>query len=212
MMTRAALLLQQYPKPTREQTKQFAETVMAEVEEAMRATAREQQQRRLAEWQARPNASGRPPRKPAVLSVIDGWHWRPCGRPSQYSAAVLLLRVEEWAVLASAERPTERRLHRSEALAEVLLEDARREAPETYARVEAVRQRELLAKCPPPQALVRAVTEVIGDHFRSLQSRFSQLLGERRAAADSGTPLAQKPRPPASGILRPSLRRRVGTR
>ena len=102
---------------------------------------------------------------------------------------MLLLRVEVWRDLRARMRPDDRRLTRSEALAEIAVADLRRSDPVKADRLNAAVQRQFKDEgCSPRRALVKAVSyELAKDAkdvptrdstqpFESLQSLLSQAL------------------------------------
>jgi hypothetical protein len=115
--------------------------------------------------------------------VIDGWGWRADGgRPSHYTATALLLRIEVWRDVRAQVRPTDGRVTRADALAEVLAYDLRRCDPVAYRRVDRRRRHYVEEGHSPTRALTRATKDLHGKHFRKLQSMFSQALSRYQPA------------------------------
>lgn len=131
-------------------------------DEAVRAVAEAQRQRRLA------HRASKRGRRPPLRSVSDGWRWR-IGRPPQCSVANLLFWVEVWR--------DGRDISRADALAEVMANELRKKRLADYRRVQDRRRRyEREDRLAPSAALTRAVKDLFPRRFRSLEAQFSKAL------------------------------------
>ena len=170
-----ALYVARNPHPSPEERIAFVEATQRRVDRSMRAVAGRQQRRRAALNTGQAGRVGRP-RKPEPLhSVLDGWHWRGGGRPSQHPVTGLLLRLEVWRDVRARARPEAGRVSRARALAEVLVYDLRDEDPQLYARVEQ-RRAHYADDEVTRDSLVHAMTALNRKYFTNLQVQFSQAL------------------------------------
>jgi hypothetical protein len=138
------------------------------------AMAEAEKQAHVFAEQGIPPRRGRRPKQPEPRTILDGrWHG---GHPDQHSIPWLLLRVEIWRDIRAEARPTEGRVSRSDALAEVLLEELKAGDRRCYRLIDNLRRELEEDGSRSAPALARAMTALHARTFRGLQVRLSQAL------------------------------------
>jgi hypothetical protein len=138
------------------------------------AVAEAEEQAHVSAEQGVPLRRGRRRKQPEPRTILDArWHG---GHPDQHSIPWLLIRVEVWRDIRAEARPTEGRVSRSDALAEVLLEELKAGDRSCYRLIDNLRRELEEDGSRSAPALARAMTALHARTFRGLQVRLSQAL------------------------------------